>query len=203
MAVVESVLDLMARTWSSQDEGKGAGRRQQSRFPAQGEATIHWVGEGGDFLQQKVELHDTSRDGVGFLSPRPFPIEQTVWMERSGELSRGTIRHCRNSGERYLVGLVKFPDERRQQERRPCHETGTLEWGLGRSSPVFVRNVSENGVQIEVPYEIRESAVVQLRFGSWQCLGSVCYCKLAGDKYLVGLELVGKPTREPAASDKG
>jgi len=105
MAVVESVLDLMARTWSSQDEGKGAGRRQQSRFPAQWEATVHWVGEGGDFLQQKVELQDASRDGVGFLSPRPFPIEQTVWMERSGELTRGTIRHCRNSGERPEAGL--------------------------------------------------------------------------------------------------
>lgn len=194
MAVL-SLLDLVAETWSSQDIKEGSSRRRQRRSPAQGEAIIHWVGEGGRFFQQAVKLRDTSRDGVGFLSPRQFGVWQTVWIEVSGKLTRGTIRHCENLGDSYLAGLVKVPVDRRREERQPCNETGTLAWGSGQSSPVFVRNVSENGVQVEVPYQIPESSVVQLRFGAWQCRGTVCYCRSADEKYLVGLELLTKPTR--------
>ncbi len=199
MAAQNSLLDLVATTFSESAAG-GSGRRRQARMPAEGEAIIHWVGEKGEFLQQAVELRDASRNGLGFLSAREFRVGQGVWFELRGELTRGVIRHCDRVGEGYRTGLVKTAIDRRREDRQPCNEIGTLEWGNNQSSPVFVRNVSEHGVQLEIPYQVPESSVVRLCFGAWQCLGSVCYCRLEGQAYLVGLNLVGKPTRQPRDS---
>ncbi len=203
MAVFESVLDLVAKKWSHKRNSEAPNRRKQSRLAAQGEAILHWIGKNGEFLQQTVEIRDNSEGGLGLVSPHGFAPGQTVWIEQGGELTKAIIHHGKDLGGNYLLGLGKVPVERRRQDRQPVNETGTLEWGRGHSSPVFVRNVSEDGIQLEVPDQIRKFLVVRLTFGPWLCLGLVSYCKRDAEKYLLGLHLLGKPTRTSAISAHG
>ena len=197
MAIFENVLALIPIAEKRLREQNSAvpNRRQQSRVAAQGEAILHWIGEKGEFLQQTVEIHDTSEGGVGVISPRGFAAGQTVWIEQHGELTKAIIRHSTQLGGNYLLGLGKVPVARRRQERQPVNEAGTLEWGRGHRSAVLVKNVSEDGIQLEVSDQIPKSLVVRLTFGSWLFPGLVCYCNRYAEKYLVGMQLVGKPNR--------
>ena len=197
MAVFESVLALIpvARGWVREQSSEVPDRRRQSRLAAQGEAILHWIGETGEFFQQTVEVRDTSAAGVGVVSPHDFAAGQSVWIEQGGELTKAIIRHSTELAGNCLLGLRKVPVERRRQERQPVNETGTLEWGRGQVSAVLVKNISEDGVQLEVPGQIPKSLVVRLTFGPWLFLGQVRYCQRSADKYLVGMQLVGKPTR--------
>ena len=197
MAVFEIVFELIpvAGEWFREQNSEAPNRRRRPRVAAQGEAILHWIGETGEFFQQTVEIRDTSEGGVGMVSPRGFAAGQTVWIEQHGELTKAIIRHSTELGINYLLGLRKVPVERRRQERQPVNEAGTLEWGRGRRSAVLVKNVSEDGIQLEVSDQIPKSLVVRLTFGSWLFLGLVCYCNRYAEKYLVGMQLVGKPDR--------
>ena len=197
MAVFQSVLGLIAVAgeWFQEQKPAVPDRRRQSRVTAQGEAILHWIGETGEFCHQTVEVRDTSEGGAGVVSPHGLAAGQNMWIEQHGELTKAIIHHSTELGGNYLLGLGKIPVERRRQERQPATETGMLEWGSGHRSAVLVKNVSDGGIQLEVPDQIPKSLVVRLTFGPWLCLGLVCYCKRDTEKYLVGMQLVGNPTR--------
>ena len=196
MGVFESVLALIpvAEKRLQEQNPPVPNRRQQSRVAAQEEAILHWIGETGEFFQQTVEIRDISEGRVGVVSPRDFAAGQSVWIEQRGELTKAIIRHSTELAGNLLLGLRKVPVERRH-ERQPVNEAGTLEWGRGQVSAVLVKNISEGSIQLEVPDQIPKSLVVRLTFGPWSFLGQICYCQRYAEKYLVRMQLLGKPAR--------
>ena len=87
--------------------------------------------------------------------------------------------------------------ERRALKRQPAGGGGTLFWtdpfGRYGASAVVARNVSENGIQLEAREKVPIPAAVHLFGQTLECLGSACYCSQAGEKYLVGINLIGEP----------
>ncbi len=74
----------------------------------------------------------------------------------------------------------------------PTTGGGVLHW-RGASIPVTVRNVSDGGVQLQVPQAINVPEVIRLTGETWECLGSTRYCTRQGSKFVVGVEIVGEP----------
>ena len=97
--------------------------------------------------------------------------------------------------------------ERRASKRQPAGGGGTLFWTdtLGRCGvfAVLARNVSETGIQLEAREKVPVAATVHLSGQTLECMGSVCYCSQAGEKYLVGISLIGKPYPKRRACTSG
>ena len=87
--------------------------------------------------------------------------------------------------------------ERRALKRQPAGGGGTLFWTelFGRSGTcaVVARNVTEKGIQLEARDKVPVPAAVRLSGQTLECIGSACYCSQAGEKYLVGVVIVGQP----------
>ena len=87
--------------------------------------------------------------------------------------------------------------ERRALKRQPAGGGGTLFWtdAFGRSGAcaVVARNVTEKGFQLEARDKVPVPAAVRLSGQTLECIGSACYCSQAGEKYLVGVVIVGQP----------
>ena len=87
--------------------------------------------------------------------------------------------------------------ERRALKRQPAGGGGTLFWTdpFGRSGAcaVVARNVTEKGIQLEAREKVPFPAAVRLSGQTLECIGSTCYCSQAGEKYLVGIVIAGRP----------
>ena len=87
--------------------------------------------------------------------------------------------------------------ERRALKRQPAGGGGTLFWtdpfGRCGASAVVARNVTEKGIQLEARERVPVPAAVRLSGQTLECIGSVCYCSPAGEKYFVGILLFGQP----------
>jgi len=82
-------------------------------------------------------------------------------------------------------------------KRQAVGGSGTLYWTdpYGRSgiSAVVARNVTEKGIQLEVPEQVPVPAAVRLSGQTLECVGTACYCRRIGEKYLVGILIAGQP----------
>ena len=96
--------------------------------------------------------------------------------------------------------------ERRASKRQLAGGGGTLFWtdpfGRSGASEVLARNVSENGIQLDAREKVPVPAAVHLSGHTLECIGSPCYCSQAGEKYLVGISLIGGayPKRKACSS---
>ena len=92
--------------------------------------------------------------------------------------------------------------ERRRYDREPLTGEGTLSWagptGTHNEEQVRVRNLSDEGIQLEVARAVPVRSMVRLSGATEECYGSTCYCERDGDKYLVGLYLVGQTGTGPS-----
>jgi len=180
------------------DEGRPE-RRSRPRIPVEEQAVLHWVGPGEEFLSESVEVLDRSPNGMRIRLSRCLPVGLIVWIKPQDTETaiKCVVRHCAEDGGGYVAGVVLVLIERRRFDRRPYLEPGKLHWAGANfqpmTSPVTLRDVSEEGFQLEAPAKGPAPTAVRLSFGGWECMGTTCYCVPNGDKYLVGLQLIGEP----------
>lgn len=87
----------------------------------------------------------------------------------------------------------------RAEIRAAVYGGGSLVWDdveLGaQTSPVVVRNLSSQGLQVLCSRAIRTGAVVFLTGDAYECLGEVRYCVYGEDGYRIGIALKREPYR--------
>ena len=194
--VVDAATDLFApkpppsiATSSRREE-----QRREPRVPTGAAATIKWRKPDGEFSTQEIEIRGVSSKGLGIYLLDDIPVGQTVTISAAEDKNyKGVLRYCRPQSEGYLAGVVLVFRERRRYDREPSAGEGTLSWtdpaGAHHEEQVRVRNLSEEGIQLEVPRAVVVPSMVRLSGVSEQRFGSTCYCEPASDKYLVGLHL--------------
>ena len=195
--VVDAVLDVFVpgRPQLNFTSRKQQGKRREPRVSATEPATVTWRKPDGELAALEIEIIVTSSKGLGIQLPDEIPVGQTVTISATEHTKyRGVLRHCRPRDGGYFAGVVLVFGERRRNDREPLTGGGTLSWadptGVHSEEQVRVRNLSDEGIQLEVPSAVPVPVMVRLSGVSEQCFGSTCYCEPAGDKYLVGLHLV-------------
>ena len=201
--VVDAATDLFApkpppsKATSSRREEQ----RREPRVPAVGAATIKWQKPDGELSTQEIEIRDVSSKGLGVQLLDDIPVGQTVTISAAENKNyKGVLRYCRPQSEGYLAGVVLVFRERRPHDREPSAGEGMLSWtdpaGAHHEEQVRVRNLSEEGIQLEVPRAVAVPSMVRLCGVSEERSGSTCYCEPVGDKYLVGLHLARQESKD-------
>ena len=204
--VVDAVLDVFfpGRPQLSSTSRKRPEKRQEPRVSAADSATISWRKPDGELAALEIEITDTSSKGLGIRLPDEIPVGQTVTISAPQEDKkyRGVLRHCRPQDAGYFAGVVLVFRERRRYDREPLTGEGTLSWagptGTHNEEQVRVRNLSDEGMQLEVARAVPVRSMVRLSGVTEECFGSTCYCEPDADKYLVGLYLVGQTGTGPS-----
>ena len=205
--VVDAVLDVFfpGRPQLNSTSRKRPEKRQEPRVAAADSATISWRKPGGELAALEIEITDKSSKGLGIRLPDEIPVGQTVTISATEHTKyRGVLRHCQPQDGGYFAGVVLVFRERRRNDREPLTGEGTLSWagptGTHNEEQVRVRNLSDEGIQLEVPRAVPVRSMVRLSGATEECFGSTCYCERDGDKYLVGLYLVGQTGTGPSRS---
>ncbi len=195
--VVDAVLDVFVpgRPQLTSTSRKHLEKRREPRVSAAEPATVSWRKPGGELAALEIEITDTSSKGLGIQLPDEIPVGQTVTISATEDKKyRGVLRHCRPQNGGYFAGVVLVFRERRRHDREPLTGEGTLSWagptGTHNEEQVGVRNLSDEGIQLEVPRAVPVPSMVRLSGVTEECFGSTCYCERDGDKYMVGLHLV-------------
>ncbi len=203
--VVDAVLDVFfpGRPQLNSTSRKRPGKRREPRVSATDSATISWRKPDGELSALEIEITNTSSKGLGIRLPDEIPIGQTVTiLAPENKKYRGVLRHCRPQDDGYFAGVVLVFRERRRNDREPLTGEGTLSWagptGTHNEEQVRVRNLSDEGMQLEVARAVPVPSMVRLSGVTEECFGSTCYCERDGDKYLVGLYLVGQTGTGPS-----
>ena len=79
----------------------------------------------------------------------------------------------------------------RSEDRELVYGKGDLTWNHGtqaKQSAVEVRNISDNGMQVQVSEYVDVGAAAYLTGTEYQCVGSVQYCVPNRQGFLVGLK---------------
>ena len=205
--VINAILDVFAPgrpQLNSTSTSKGRPeKRQEPRVAAADSATISWRKPDGELSALEIEITNTSSKGLGIRLPDEIPVGQTVTiLAPENKKYRGVLRHCRPQDDGYFAGVVLVFRERRRNDREPLTGEGTLSWagptGTHNEEQVRVRNLSDEGMQLEVARAVPVLSMVRLSGATEECFGSTCYCERDGDKYLVGLYLVGPTGTGPS-----
>ena len=195
--VVDAIIDVFAPKPSPSEatSGQRAEQRGEPRVPAaEAAATIRWQKPDGEFSALEIEITDTSSKGLGIQLPDKIPVGQTVTVSAPEDKKyRGVLQYCRPQDGGYFAGVGLVFRERRRSDREPLAGEGTLSWvdptGARTEEQVWVQNLTEEGIQLEVPREVPVPSMVRLTGAQEEYFGSTCYCVPDGDKYLVGLHL--------------
>ncbi len=170
-------------------------RRSQPRVGRREPVTLEWFDPNGACHSERATVCDSSPDGFGIRASEEFLVGQTIWVETDpGAIAKAVVRHCGGEGSAFFAGALRVAQERRRADRNPVCGGATLNWGATkgekRSSPVLVRNVTEQGLQIESPQPVPVGIIALMQGELLEWVGSTCYCKSQGDRYLVGMHLV-------------
>ena len=173
-------------------------RRSQARLPSLEQATCIWTDREGGRQCEPIQVLDRSDDGLGFRLSHRLESGQTVSIELDTEtFLKGVVRFCERDVGGYRAGLIRVRRERRRFDREPSGGAGTLYWAestnRGISAPVVIRNVTSEGLQLEIPVAVPVSTVVRLSGSVLECQGIIRYCRQAEGHYLIGIEFLGQP----------
>lgn len=173
-------------------------RRDTERTRAAAAANIEWADEGGGTSSERAWIRDTSLHGLGLRSTCQLPVGRTVRITRPSDPAlKATVRHCHPENDAFLIGVRLVGPERRRIGREPAAGPAVLSWASESGHVVRVSaqvsNVADGGLQAisESPAPIGTS--IRLTGEEIGCVGSVRYCVLRGDRYLIGLQFIGEP----------
>lgn len=117
---------------------------------------------------------------VHFLSPEPVQNGSLAEAEfDEGCRVSGKIVGCLKSGSYYLLSFHCDGSERRQEQRFPVNQPGWLLPNLEPDAPqiaVLVRDVSRNGVGLEMPDLLPINSAVVLKTSECYIFGTIQYC---------------------------
>ncbi len=117
---------------------------------------------------------------VHFLSSEPVASGSRAEAEFDEECRvNGEIVGCLKSGEHYLLSFRCDDSERRREHRFPVNQPGWLLPSLAPDSPqvaVLLRDVSRNGVGVDVPDLLPLKSAVVLKTLECFIFGTIQYC---------------------------
>lgn len=161
-----------------------------------GFVTLSWESLSGGPSSDLAAIEDVTADGIIVRLRESVTVGQTVRVRDDLAARKATVRHCERQEDGFLAVLHFVAFDRRREDRLPTAGQGTLHWkdrGGGQIAGVFVRNVAESGVQIELHKRLDPYQTVWLCGEAWECEGLVRYCRREGSKYLAGIQLLRPP----------
>lgn len=161
-----------------------------------GPVTLSWESLGRGSSSQAATIEDVTTDGIVVRLQESLAVGQTVRVRDDQAERKATVQHCERQGGGFLAVLHFLAFDRRHEDRLPTAGQGTLHWkdrSGGQVASVYVRNVAESGVQIEIHKRLDPHQTVWLSGQSWECEGRVRYCRREGSRYLVGIQLLRPP----------
>ena len=182
-------------------------RRSEPRLPSMEESTCIWIDSEGRHQSQPMEVLDRSPDGLGFRLSQRLEAGQTVWVEMDGgTFPKGVVCFCESDGESYRAGLLQLQQEPRRFNRQSIGGTATLSWmdrpAARVSVLVMVRDMTADGLQLEVAMAVPVSSVVRLSAQELECHAVTRYCRRAEGRYVIGIEFLRSPYDKTAPADK-
>jgi hypothetical protein len=169
---------------------------EDSQPPKFAAAKLRWVAASGEERETDSRVEDVSLSGTVCLLSEPLEAGQTVritWL--LGE-HRATVQHCQRRGKGYLAVLRLVVHERRTEDRLTAGGGGKLFFSdhlSGRAVTVQVVDVSARGAQVASSERLEPHRNVRLTGGTWECLGSVRYCRKEGDSFFAGIQFLRPP----------
>lgn len=171
--------------------------------PCLGLAILFWLNLSGE-RSAAVEVESATGDEIALRVAEPLAIGQKVGVYRELTERRGVVRHCEHHRGSFLIFVHFLRWELRREERVAACGPVRICWAhrsLGqRDMTVTATNISERGVQVEIPEAIEIGRIVRLVGESWECLGWVRYCKGLGRHFLAGIEWSTRPSNVGSVS---
>ena len=173
-------------------------RRIAPRAWASDRVGIEWIDDDGELRIMLARARDFSESGLSVLVNASFEIGATLWVTRESEKPvKAVVRHVKEQGTVWLLGLVLVTVDRRRIDRIPVTGLGAVTWlsdaGLPQECVATVTNANDFGLGIESAYRIPIGTVVTLAGGEMQCTASICFCNpLEDGSYSLGLHFVGR-----------
>jgi hypothetical protein len=161
-----------------------------------GSVTLSWESLAGGSSTDLASIEDVTADGIIVRLRESVTVGQTVRVRDDLAERKATVQHCERQEDGFLAVLHFVAFDRRREDRLPTAGQGTLHWkdrGGGQIAGVFVRNIAESGVQIELHKRLEPHQTVWLSGEAWECEGRVRYCRREGSKYLAGIQLLRPP----------
>jgi hypothetical protein len=169
---------------------------EDSQPPKFAAAQLRWVAASGEERETDSRVEDVSASGTVCLLAEPLEAGRTVWIKWLLGEHRATVQHCQRRGKGYLVVLRLIEYERRTADRLTAGGGGKLFFSddiAGRAVAVQVVNVSVRGAQVASSERLAPHRNVRLTGGTWECLGSVRYCRKEGDSFFAGIQFLRPP----------
>ena len=169
-------------------------RRRALRFPGSGAATVEFVDAEDQFHRQPATVRDQSEGGLGLAMSVRIAPGWPVLIEYREQLLRGVVRHARQLGDQWHIGLQVVSHEKRRAERFPYHCPVTITWeedASCRQASGTIVDASEGGVQVAIDGTAPEQSTVCVYANGWRRFGVVSYCRPHESHYRVGVQFSG------------
>ena len=160
-------------------------------------AKLAWrAARSGEGHYALAQVEAVTADGMVVLLSEPLVAGQSVWIQEQPSDRVATVLCCVKRVMRYLVILKLRPLERRRESRLLAGGNGTLHWGGPdgvKSAMVSVCNMTESGMQLEVPERLQATQSIRLSGETWECHGIVRYCRPEGGRLVAGVQFTRPP----------
>jgi hypothetical protein len=161
-------------------------KRQHTRVPFSGPASLFWIAPDGLPKKARGHLVNASEGGMAVTLKRPLAVGTRVWiLLEDGADGRGEIGYCDRVQQGYQIGL-RFIAEERAPELGPDGGENLVEWigecGRLLGCPASIRNASEGEIEVVVRRVVPCPAIVLLS-GQLRCLCCTRDCRVDGGSY--------------------
>lgn len=159
---------------------------------------VSWEDDGRKF-QEKGVIEDVSEKGLSVLTQSPLPVGLTVWVTGGTiEARKAVVRYHRATEDGVVHGLRSVVKERRRFDRQVSVGDGWIRFAGPRgetiSAEATVLNVTDSGMQVRTSVEAPRDTFVRVSGRLLDCEGSVRYCRVEGDEYVLGVQFVHAPS---------
>jgi hypothetical protein len=173
-------------------------QRTDLRISANIPVEVRWEDNGEQYCEQGV-IEDVSEKGLLVLTQEPLPVGLTVWITgRSVEVRKAVVRYRSETEGGFLQGLRSVIKERRRTDSQVSVGEGWIRFagpgGETVSAEATVVNVTDGGMQVRTSVEAPRDTFVRVSGRSLDCEGSVRYCRLEGEEYVLGVQFVHAPS---------
>ena len=174
-------------------------RRIERRHSGSGSATLFWLDESSELRSAPVKMQNVSAEGMAVATPASIAVGETVRLRSELSESRASVRYCRKQEAGFSVGLRLVPQERRRGERLSASGAGYLTWtessGRQRTTVVKAKNISDEGMQVEVPRDVgisqlQQDELVKVWGSTYECVGRLRFRQPSGPSCVLGIEFV-------------
>lgn len=153
--------------------------------------------ESGQKNHIRANVQDVTSGGIVVSLPRPMEVGRTCTFRWGPATDRVIVHHCERRQNGFLAVLRVVRQERRREER--VHTAGRAMLCCdGRAAPrafsVRVTNISQGGLQVEMPEPVDVSQMVRISGENFECVGRICYCCREGERFLAGVRFSRRPS---------